>query len=433
MNLKVKRFSLLSGFLSASILLATACSNSHSISDTSNKNEKNKEVVVSIFQEKVEITDQLKRLTNEYTKEHPNIKFTIQTIGGGADSAAALKAQFASGSPPDIFTSQGYQDAEIWKNKLEDLSDQPWVKDAYPNVLKPMTIDGKVYGQPMNLEGYGFIYNKALFKKAGITELPKTFSRLEETAKRLQSSGITPFSVGYAEWWVLANHGLNIPFGMQKNPNDFIEGLNDGTEKLKGNLQFEQYFKLLDLTVKYGNKNPLTTDYNSEVTQFANGQTAMIQQGDWIQPILDKLAPGMDIGILPIPLSNDPAVSDKLPVDVPSNWVIYKDSPKIEKKAAKDFLNWMVSSKEGKTAMVKDLKYIPAFKSIPVNESDIGPLGAELIKYSKEGKTFQWQFMKYPDGVAQEFGSELQAYIAGKVSKDATLESMDNIWAKLKR
>jgi raffinose/stachyose/melibiose transport system substrate-binding protein len=432
MTLHIKRQ--LSSVFITSLLLATACSNHGNTSETTKStSKKNKKTVVSIFQGKVEIADQLKKLTDTYTKEHPNVKFDIQTVGGGADFAAALKAKFASGTAPDIFTNEGYQNAAIWKNKLEDLSNQPWVKDAYPNALKPMTIDGKVYGQPVNLEGYGFIYNKNLFKKADITGLPKTFSQLEETAKKLKAAGITAFSTGYAEWWILANHGLNIPFGMQKDPDAFIKGLNDGTEKFEGNQEFEQFFKLLDLTVTYGNNSPLTTDYNTEITQFAQGKTAMIQQGDWIQPMLEKLAPNMDVGILPIPLSNDSAISDKLPLDVPSSWVIYNKAPKAEKSAAKDFLNWMVSSNEGKTAMVKDFKYIPAFKTVPVKEKDIGPLGTEIIKYLKEGKTFTWQFMKYPDGASSEFAAELQAYIVGKATKEATMKAMDYSWSKLKK
>jgi len=431
MAIAFKKIFLLAGVLSASLFFTTACSNNQGSSKTSNQG-KSKKVVVSIFQGKVEIADQLKRLTDEYTRKHPNVTFSIQTVGGGADFNAELKGKFASGTAPDIFTSEGYENAKTWKNKLEDLSDQPWVKDAYPSAIKPMTINGKVYGQPVNLEGYGFIYNKTLFKKAGITEVPKTYSQLTDTVQKLQSAGITPFSVA-AEWWILGNHGLNIPFALQKNPDNFIASLNKGEGKFEGNPEFEQYFKLLDLTVQYGNKNPLTTDYKTEVTLFSQGKTAMIQQGDWIQPMLDELAPSMDVGILPIPLSDDPAVADKLPVDVPSNWVICNQAPEKELNAAKDFLNWMVSSDEGKAALVKDFKYIPAFKSIPVNESDIGPLGAELIKYAKEGKTYPWQFMKYPDGAGQEFGTELQAYIAGSTTKEETMRAMDETWAKLKK
>jgi raffinose/stachyose/melibiose transport system substrate-binding protein len=428
-----KKYSLVAGVLTASLLLATACS-SNSTSGNNNSGSKDGKVIVDIFQGKVEIVDQLKRLTDQYTKAHPNVTFNLQTVGGGADTAAALKAKFASGKAPDIFTSQGYQDAITWKDKLEDLSDQPWVKDAYPNALKPMTMDGKVYGQPVNLEGYGFAYNKTLFKKAGITELPKTFTELEAAAKKLKSTGITPFSVGYAEWWVLANHGLNVPFAYQetKDPN-FISGLNSGATKIDGNEYFNDFFKLLDLTIKYGNKNPLTTDYNTEVTQFASGETAMIQQGNWIQPMIDKISPNMEVGFIPLALTEDAAQADKLMVDVPSNWVVYNKAPEADKKAAKDFLNWMVSSEEGKTALVKEFKYIPAFKTIQANAADIGPLGAELQKYSQEGKTYSWQFMKYPDGAGQEFGATLQAYVGGQKSKAEAEKALDATWAKLKK
>lgn len=427
----MKKYSFLAGVLATSLLFITACSSSNTVDKKSDG--KDGKVVVSIFQGKVEIADQLKAITDQYTKGHPNVTFNIETVGGGADGAAALKAKFASNKAPDIFTLQGYQDALTWKDKLEDLSDQPWVKDAYENALKPMTINGKLYGQPINMEGYGFAYNKKLFEKAGIKELPKTFSQLEDAAKRLKAADITPFSVGYAEWWVLANHGLNVPFAYQQDPDKFIKGLNDGSAKMEGNKYFDQFFKLLDLTIKYGNNNPLTTDYNTEVTQFASGQTAMIQQGNWIQPMLDKITPNMEVGFIPMPLSDDLAQSDKLMVDVPSNWVIYNKAPEADKKAAKDFLNWLVSSPEGKTALTKEFKYVPAFKTIEAKAEDIGPLGADLLKYSKEGKTYAWQFMKYPDGVGQEFGASLQAYVGGQKSKEETMKAFDATWAKLKK
>lgn len=429
----IKKYSLLAGVLSASLLLATACS-SDSTSGDKKSGEKDGKVVVDLFNGKVEIADQLKALTDQYTKEHPEVTFNIETVGGGADGAAALKAKFASNKAPDIFGNGGYQEAQTWKDKFEDLSDQPWVKDAYESALLPMTIDGKIYGQPVNMEGYGFAYNKKLFAKAGITELPKTYSELEAASKKLKAAGITPFSVGYAEWWVLANHGLNVPFAYQQaDDENFIKGLNEGTAKIEGNKYFADYFKLVDLTIKYGNKNPLTTDYNTEVTQFANGETAMIQQGNWIQPMLDKLNPGMEVGFIPLALTDDAAQADKLMVDVPTNWVVHNKAPEADKKAAKDFLNWMVSSEEGKSALVKEFKYIPAFKTIEAKAEDIGPLGAELQKYSQEGKTYSWQFMKYPDGAGQEFGASLQAYVGGQKSKAETEKALDATWAKLKK
>ncbi|MFS0779450.1 extracellular solute-binding protein [Neobacillus sp. 3P2-tot-E-2] len=427
-----KKYSLAAGVLSASLLLG-ACSSDSTSGDKKSSGGKDDKVVVDIFQGKVEIADQLKALTDEYTKQHPDVTFNIETVGGGADGAAALKAKFASNQAPDIFTNGGDQEALVWKDKFENLSDQPWIKDAFEGTLDGMTLDGKVYGMPFNMEGYGFAYNKKLFEKAGIKELPTTFSELEAAAKKLDAAGITPFSIGYAEWWVLANHGMNVPFAYQEDPDAFIKGLNEGTAKIEGNKEFDNYFKLLDLTMKYGNKNPLTTDYNTQVTLFATGEAAMIQQGNWIQPMLDKLDPDLEVGFIPLALSDDPAQSDKLMIDVPSNWVLYNKAPEADKEAAKDFLNWMVTSEEGKTALTKEFKYIPAFKTIDANPEDIGALGADLLKYSKEGKAYQWQFMKYPDGAGQEFGATLQAYVGGQKSKEEAMKALDETWAKLKK
>ncbi|WP_078408584.1 ABC transporter substrate-binding protein [Priestia abyssalis] len=431
MATKMKRFPLAAGALSFSLLFSTACSNDNAEGDKKSGGGKDGEVVIDMFQGKVEIAEQLKALTDQYTKEHPNVKFNIQTVGGGSDYGAALKAQFASGNAPDIFNNTGYQDAQTWKDKLEDLSDQPWTKEAFEGTLDPMTMDGKVYGQPLNLEGYGFIYNKDLFEKAGITETPKTLSELEAAAKKLKAASITPFSVGYGEWWVLGTHGLNISFAQQDDPDAFIKQLSEGTAKIEGNEKFDEYVKLLDLTIKYGNKNPLTTDYNTQVTQFASGETAMLQQGNWVQPMLDKITPDMNVGILPMPLSDDAAANDKLAVGVPNNWVIHNTAPEADKKAAKDFLNWLVTSDAGKKAIVEDFKYIPAFKGIEAN--GIGPLGEELVRYSNEGKTLSWNWMKFPDGVQQEFGAAAQSYIGGQTSKEEFLKALDSSWAKFKK
>ena len=145
---------------------------------------------IKIFQFKVEIAEALNKLKAEYEKEHPGIKLDIQTVGGGSDYGAALKAKFASGDEPDIFNVGGYRDLETWFENVEDLSDQPWVKDVVDVAKEPMTKDGKLYGQPMTIEGYGFIYNKDLFEQAGITELPKTITELEEAAKSCKRLGL---------------------------------------------------------------------------------------------------------------------------------------------------------------------------------------------------------------------------------------------------
>lgn len=385
---------------------------------------------LKIFQFKVEIAEAMSRMKADYEKEHPGVKLDIQTVGGGSDYGAALKAQFASGEEPDIFNVGGYRDLDTWLEKLEDLSDQPWVGDVVDVAKEPMTKDGKLYGQPMAIEGYGFIYNKDLFEKAGITELPKTITELEAAAQKLQEAGITPFVNGYQETWILANHLLNIGFAHQPDPNAFVKGLNEGNEKIVGNPVFDEWIKLFELTTKYGQKNPLTTDYNTEITTFASGEAAMTQNGNWTQVQIDGINPDLNIGLLPMPINDNAEQNDKLPVGVPNNWVVNKNSKM--KEEAKEFLNWLVTSETGKKYITEDFKFIPAFKSIKANTELLGDLGTDVMNYSQEGKALSWEFNKFPDGGMNEFGSQMQGYVAGNVDKTQLFEALEQSWASLK-
>jgi raffinose/stachyose/melibiose transport system substrate-binding protein len=269
-----------------------------------------------------------------------------------------------------------------------------------------------------------------LFAKAGITTAPKTYTELTAAVDKLKAAGITPFSDGYGEWWILGIHNLNVAFANQPDPNAFIKGLNDGTAKFAGNPVFEQWVKLLDLTAKNGQKNPLTTDYNTQVTDFANGKTAMMQQGNWTQVQIDGINPKLNLGVLPMPISDDAAATDKLYVGVPNNWAINKDSK--VKPEAKEFLNWMVSSDIGKKYITKDFKFIPAFTTISADPADLGLIAAEIIKYNKDGKVLSWNWSKYPEGATNEFGATIQKYIAGKDTKDQMFADFQKTWDNLK-
>jgi ABC-type sugar transport system, periplasmic component len=402
-------------------------------SGESNSGGSGEKVTIKMFQFKVEIAEQLAALIEEYEKLHPNINIELETVGGGADYGAALKAKFNSGDKPDIFNNGGFSELDLWIEHLEDLTDEPWVANLVDAAKPPMTKDGRLYGMPVNLEGYGYIYNKDLFAKAGITETPKTLDELRAAAQKLKDAGITPFINGYAEWWVLGNHFINIPFAQQPDSEAFIKGLYDGTAKIPGNDVFNQWVDLFDLTLEYGQPNPLQTDYNTEVSEFAIGKAAMTQQGNWTQVAISETNPEINIGFLPMPINNDAGAMDKLPVGVPSNWVIHKNSP--VKEEAKAFLNWIVTSDIGQRYITEEFKFIPAFTNIPADESVLGQLAADIIKYSQEGKTLTWNWFKFPGGEASsnKFADVMQAYIGGQINKDQMFERLQQAWEEMSK
>ncbi|WP_059051811.1 ABC transporter substrate-binding protein [Paenibacillus senegalimassiliensis] len=431
---KPKNLMMVSVLLIMSLLVA-ACGNGNSANGTNTGGEsqgsgKQEQKTVTIFQFKTEIVEGLNELKVEFEKEYPNIKLDIQTVGGGADYDAALKTKFASGDAPDIFSNNGYAKLDMWEEKLEDLSDQPWVGDLVPLAAEAITKGDKVYGLPLDLEGFGFVYNKDLFAQAGITDPPQTYSELEEAAKKLQAAGIMPFANAYQEWWLVGSQGISVAFANQDDVDGFIKGLNEGTSSIVGNQHFADWAKLMKLTLDYGNKNPLTTDYNTQVTMFANGEVAMMQQGNWAQTMIDGITPGMNIGVLPMAISDDAEKTSRVTIGVPVNLVVNKDSD--AKEEAKTFLNWLVTSDAGKEYIVKKFKFIPAMTTIEATPEDMGAIATDLVNYVEEGKIYAHQAGKYPDGVAQEFGSAIQQYLAGKSDVENWQKNMQAAWDKLK-
>ncbi|NEW06977.1 extracellular solute-binding protein [Paenibacillus sp. SYP-B3998] len=412
--------------------LMTACGTNKENSDAagSTATSKPQEAVVNVFNFKVEISQEFDRLAKEYEKTHPGVRINVSTVGGD-DYNTQLKAKFAAADMPDIFNNEGYRQLDTWIEQIEDLSDQPWVADVIDLAKEPMTKNGKVYGMPMNLEGLGFLYNKEQFQKAGITELPTTLSQLEETSKKLQGAGFTPFMNHYGSLYTLGYHAFYQAMGKQKDTGAFINELSSGTAHFAGNPIFIDWIKLLDMTVKYGNKNPLTTDYSNGTSQFAAGKASMTIGGNWVQPIVDKVDPNLKIGILPMPINDDKALNDNIYVGVPNNWVVNKNSK--VKKEAKDFLNWLVTSDTGKQYLTKDFKFIPAFKSIQADPTSVGSIGEDVAKYIKDGKIRGWQWSRYPDGATQEFGASIQKYVAGKINGDQMLAEFQLAWDKLNR
>jgi raffinose/stachyose/melibiose transport system substrate-binding protein len=420
MKIKIVR-AIFSALLSLSL---TACGADYRPVKKSDPDVADKKITLEILNPKVEIATEFEQMAKEYEKENPEVKLEILTFGGGANYLAELKARFAANKGPDIFPNGGYEDALVWKRYLEDLSDQPWVKLAYDDALKPMTIDGKIYGMPFNYEGYGFIYNKDLFAKVGIHTPPKTLTGLRDAAEKLHSAGITPFAVGYSDSWFFILM-LNIAFAEQNNPDAFIQGLNKGTRTFEGNEKFEGLMRMLDLTVQYGNKAFLTTDYNTEVELFAKGKAAILKQGNWVQTRIDQITPNMNIGFMPMPIDDDPE-NDALPVGVSNNWAVNKETSPEKKKEAKKFLNWMVSSEQGQRYMKEKFHFISAFKNIGTDRSR--PLEDDMMRYMDEKKTLPWYWFKFPQEAREEMGYIMQAYIDKQLNREQMFHELQKSW-----
>ncbi|KRO00816.1 ABC transporter substrate-binding protein [Companilactobacillus kimchiensis] len=416
-------------------VVALAAGAAFMLAACSNSSSSGKDVKITILQGKVENNKQFKQIAKEYEKSHPNVKIEVTSIGGGTQYDPILKTRISSGNAPTIFSLAGPADVKQFKAHEADLSDTKAAKAAQPGTLDAVKSDqGKTVGLPFNVEGYGFVYNKKVFEKAGIDpESLTTVDKLDAAVKQLDSQkdqlGIKGvFALPGKEAWIMSDHLANLYLAQDYDGNA-QKLYKSKTMKFSKNADMKT---MLDMEKDYSIKPVMQMDYSAQVNQyFSQGKAAMIQQGDWIYPTvegIDKNFAKNDIGMIPIPV---PGQEGKLPVGTSLYWAVNSQKSTAEQKAAKNFLDWMYTSKAGKKDVVDTLHFVPAYKGYD-NYKMKDPLTSVVFKYSQEHQTTGWAFPGYtgtswdPD-VAQP---NLQKYLSGKQSWDKTVQNMTDGWAK---
>ena len=376
---------------------------------------------VNIYQYKVEIADALQNAIKRYMELNPQVSINLETVGGGDDYTGTLKAKMQSGGPADV---------NDWLSKLEDLSDQPWVPFAVPGTLGGVTLEGKVYGMPVGIEGYGFVINKRIFEAAGIAteglmgydNLLKAFGELQAKIEAGELKEKFPllesvFEVPGKETWIQGRHTFDVV--MNQEIPSLIDAFNAKTIEIKYAEQLKLLVDLMsDLTVHKNDKGFLNAvDYDTQVGGgLAIERVAAIQQGNWIYKDVNNIDPEVAaaLDILPIPLKG--VVEDSIPVGVPKSWAVNKDAPEADKAAAKDFLNWLYQSDEGKKIVIDQFYFIPPF----VNYEGLEPhdaLSLAVMRYAQSGKTTPWVFGGFPSGWDKNVvGGGIQKYFAGEAT-----------------
>lgn len=402
-------------------------------------------VTVSILQYKVEIVDQLNAAIQAYKAVKPNVTIQLETVGGGDDIGPTLKAKLQAGQLPTIYNIGGPSDVEIYQDYLEDLSDQPWVETANEGVLAGASRDGKVYGMPYAIEALGLVYNREIFEDAGVdVSTMNSFEGMEAAFKKVQE-GIDNGSlkekypaleavveVPGAEMWVWGDHASNVALAPEYNY-DAYEAYQSKRPEWKYGDAYKDY---IDLQLRYSKwadngAGSLSVDYATSVEGgLALERVACIQQGNWIYnqvaTIDGEVANKLDFA--PIPIKG--VKEDSIFTLIPMYWCINSQAGEAEKTAAKEFLNWLYQSEEGKDIVVNQFHFIPAFS----NYGDLYPgdsLAQSIKKYVEEDKTMSVVFKGTPDGWATNvMGARVQGYLQGNLSWEDVLKQAADEWEK---
>ncbi|MBW4079878.1 ABC transporter substrate-binding protein [Paenibacillus sp. S150] len=363
---------------------------------------------------------QMAKLVELYHDEHPNV--TIINQSNGADYDKVLQTKIATGDIPDVFMSGPYEKNQLYAAASEDLTQESFwseiSEDAYPAVT---TTDGKRIGAPLTTEAWGFLYNKDVFEKAGITELPKTLGELEAVIAKLKAIDVIPFGAGFKNA-SLIGHLHTFPYSIDgdKYP-DELKALLAHEKKLTDFTFIDKIYNMMTLVKENTQDKPFDADKDPTAVLLAQGKVGMIVEAPYTSII--KADPNVRIGLMPVPLSEDPKDA-KIYTSVGVAAHVGMGGKHV--KEAKEFVDWLVTSDTAKAWWGNDMQSLSPIKGVTPVGNQLSSNAADLI--SQGDITSMWGYNIMPAGFADKLKPIAQKFLLDKLTKEQAIAEEQKVF-----
>ncbi len=299
----------------------------------------------------------LQDMAKEY-EASTGVKVDLQLFPGDQEVEQKIEAAIQAGTAPDIYTTNGSADAVKINAKarwikaggmlnLDRYVAGDWRKNYIDSLLGNISftpgnqfgVEAGLYGLPIDAVNMQILYNKDLFKKAGLNpnNPPQTWKEFIAAGKKLKAAGITPFAAGFGTWlgislWEVYAWNIMGQDGM-------LEAQNKG--KRFTNKDWVKTFQLFaDMRDAGMLANGIATWDNPDAERlFAQGKVAMMYNGSWTFGVLKSTNPEL----IPQVGAMMPPSASKHPVYIQGGYgaVLAINASSANKEDAVKFLKWI--------------------------------------------------------------------------------------------
>ncbi|MCM2577247.1 extracellular solute-binding protein [Streptomyces meridianus] len=202
------------------------------------------------------------------------------------------------GNPPDMAQIGAYADyaAQDRLYSADELLSIPNQADFIPSLAEAGEVHRVQYGLPFVSSTRVLFYNKAHFAKAGITQPPRTWDELRDTAVALKRAGVpVPYGLPLGPEEPQAE-ALNWILGGGGGYTDKI-----GTYTIDSDENIRTFQWLRDEMVAKGltNPHPAKTDRRDVFSAFTQGKVGMLNGHPTLMGMAEKN--NVDYGMVPLP------------------------------------------------------------------------------------------------------------------------------------
>ena len=392
---------------------------------------------------KPEQADQWVELGEKYTEE-TGVPVTVVTAASGTYEST-LKSEMAKDEAPTLFQVNGPVGLASWKDYCYDLKDTEIYKQLTSEEFALTNEDGSVPGIAYVIETYGLIYNKALlndyFETDGAVvksvEEINSFDTLKAVADDIQAKkddlgiegAFTSAGFDASSDWRFKTHLANLPIYYEYQ----ADGI-DSTDAIKGTY-LENFKNIFDLYITDSTCEPSVLSSKTgedAASEFALGEAVFYQNGTWAyNDIKDNEVADEDMGMLPIYIGVEGEENQGLCTGSENYWCVNSKASEEDIQATLDFLNWVITSDEGRTSLSQEMGFVTPFKTFDENFESENPLVVDANKYIADGKTsVAWNFTTMPsEECKNQVGSAMLEYAQGTGEWDAVEKAFVDGWA----
>jgi raffinose/stachyose/melibiose transport system substrate-binding protein len=346
-------------------------------------------------------------LTGTFTENNQKVRIALDNeagphVLGGVDVGANLQALVSTGQVKDL--TEYYRASGL-------------IDRIPPNLLSQVTVEGRIYAIPQNLESVGIFYNKDIFAELEL-DAPTEWAEYIDVLEAVKDAGYFGYTMGLAGGW---------PSALMASMFMYSSAGSEYIDVLSGTQPWTECDNCLDgLNAFYGmvangyaNPEPLGIDYDQSLDLFYQGINAMVLNGPWFIDASVSAEPDFEIGFFYLPAVN-PNTDIKTLGGIGGSLIIAEYA---DVDAAFKVVEWLVTEEIAVQAL-RDVSVLPAF-SIEVPE-DISPLTYQIASETAANvdKIGFWPVTYLPPKVFGDMNQIVQGMIGGMITPEELLSEM---------
>lgn len=363
------------------------------------------------------------KLAAAYTEE-TGVAVTVVTAASDTYEDT-LSAEIVKDNPPTLFQVNGPVGLAHWKDYCYDLTDTKLYTELTADDFA-LKDDGRVLAVAYVVETYGIIYNKTLLGQyfaadwSSVKRMEElhSFAALSKVATEIQAhrqelgvkGAFTSAGMTDSSDWRFKTHLANVPLFYEYTARNI-----DTAEKVEGRY-LDNYRQVWDLYLNNATCAPTEIGAKTgddAASEFANREAVFYQNGTW--SIDDATKNGItaeEIGMMPIYIGVEGEEKQGLCTGSENYWCINKEARAADITATLQFLEWVITSEKGTTALAQDMGFSVPFRAA---KPATNPLVKEAENAVKNGlEPVGWNFATMPsEDWKNGVGAALLVYAQG--------------------